>query len=145
MESLEDFQRNRAVIEDFSVRTLATIPSDFGRLYYTSSLKDSDTGQYEHAGLAALYPQTAVDAGLSHCHEELFIRVLEVPLKEQEMDLGAFLGSAGEQNWDAVERWQEEDRSFQAMCPEGLPDYLQDLFRSNMKALLAVISSRKLS
>ncbi len=142
MESLEGFQRNRAVIEDFSVRTLAAIPSDFGRLYYTSSLKDSDTGQYEHAGLAALYPQTAVDAGLSHCHEELFTRILEVPLKEQEKDLAAFLGSAGEQYWDAVERWHE-DRTFQAMCPEGLPEYLQDLFRSNMKALLAVIASRK--
>lgn len=142
MESLENFQQNRAVIEDFSTRTLAAIPSDFGRLYYVSSLKDSDSGRYEHDGLTTLYPENAVQAALSHCHEELFSRILETPLKEQEHDLRACLGSAGDQCGDVVESWRK-DRSFQKMCPEGLPNYLQDLFCSNMGALLAIFSSRK--
>jgi hypothetical protein len=142
VESLESFQRNRAVIEDFSSRTLAAIPTDFGRLCYIHSLKDTATGRYEHEGLASLYSEGAVEAALSHCHEELFARILETPLREQERDLDAFLGSAGEQYWNAVDGWQE-DRSFEAMCPEGLPTYLKDLFRSNLGALLAVLSSRR--
>jgi hypothetical protein len=142
VESLERFQQSRAVIEDFSSQTLAAISSDFGRLYYVSSLKDSDSGRYEHDGLMSLYPENSVQAGLSHCHEELFARILERPLKDQELDLRACLGAAGDKYWDVVENWRE-NRYFQEMCPEGLPDYLQDLFCSNMGALLAIFSSRK--
>ena len=142
MESLERFQQSRAVVEDFSSQTLAAISTDFGRLYYVSSLKDSDSGRYQHDGLMSLYPENAVQTGLSHCHEELFSRILETPLKEQERDLRACLVSAGDKYWDVVETWRES-RFFQEMCPEGLPDYLNDLFCSNMGALLAIFSSKK--
>ena len=142
MESLERFQQSRAVIEDFSSQTLAAISTDFGRLYYVSSLKDSDSGRYEHDGLMSLYPENAVQAGLSHCHEELFSRILETPLNDQARDLRECLGSAGDKYWDVVEDWRETGY-FREMCPEGLPDYLQDLFCSNMGALLAIFSSRK--
>jgi len=142
VESLERFQQSRAVIEDFSSQTLAAISSDFGRLYYVSTLRDTESGRYEHDGLTRLYPENAVQAALSHCHEELFSRILETPLKDQEHDLRACLVSAGEKYWDVIENWQES-RYFQNMCPEGLPDYLHDLFCSNMGALLAIFSSNK--
>jgi len=142
VESLERFQQSRAVIEDFSSRTLAAISSDFGRLYYVSSLKDSNSGRYEHDGLMTLYPENAVQAALSHCHEELYSRILETPLRDQERDLRACLDSAGAQYWDVVESWRE-NRDFQNMCPEGLPNYLHDLFCSNMSALLSIFSSSK--
>lgn len=142
VESLERFQQSRSVIEDFSSQTLAAISTDFGRLYYVSTLKDSDSGRYEHDGLMSLYPENAVQAGISHCHEELFSRILETPLGEQERDLRECLNSAGDRYWDVVENWRE-NRYFREMCPEGLPDYLHDLFCSNMGALLAIFSSRK--
>jgi len=142
VESLERFQQSRAVIEDFSSQTLAAISSDFGRLYYVSSLKNSDSGRYEHDGLMSLYPENAVQTGLSHCHEELFSRILETPLRDQERDLRECLNSAGEKYWDLVENWRET-RYFREMCPVGLPDYLNDLFCSNMGALLAIFSANK--
>jgi hypothetical protein len=142
VESLERFQQSRAVIEDFSSQTLAAIPSDFGRLYYVSSLKDSDSGRYEHEGLMSLYPENAVQAALSHCHEELFSRILESPLSKQAQDLRECLETAGDRYWDVIESWRENSY-FQGMCPEGLPDYLHDLFCSNMGALLAIFSTNK--
>ena len=142
MEPLERFQQSRAVVEDFSSQTLAAISNDFGRLYYVSSLKDSTSGRYEHDGLMSLYPENAVQAALTHCHEELFSRILETPLREQDRDLRACLVSAGDKYWDVVENWRE-NRCFQEMCPEGLPNYLHDLFCSNMGALLAIFSSNK--
>jgi hypothetical protein len=142
VESLERFQQSRAVIEDFSSHTLAAIPTDFGRLYYVSSLKNADSGRYEHDGLKSLYPENAVQAGLSHCHEELFSRILETPLREQERDLHACLSSSGDKYRDVVESWRET-RYFKEMCPEGLPDYLHDLFCSNMGTLLAIFSSNQ--
>lgn len=142
MESLERFQQSRAVVEDFSSRTLAAISTVFGRLYYVSSLKDSNSGRYEHDGLMALYPENSVQVALSHCHEELFSRILETPLRDQERDLRECLSWAGDQYWDVVESWRK-NRDFQNICPEGLPNYLNDLFCSNMGALLAIFYSSR--
>ena len=142
MESLERFQLSRAVIEDFSSHSLAAIPTDFGRLCYVSSLKNAESGLYEHDGLKTLHSENAVQAGLSHCHQELFSRILETTLKEQERDLRECLGSAGDTYGEVVECWRET-RYFKEMCPEGLPDYLRDLFCSNMGALLAIFSLNK--
>jgi hypothetical protein len=128
------------VIEDFSSQTLAAISSDFGRLYYISSLKDSPSGRYQHEGLMSLYPESAVQAALSHCHEELFARILETPLSEQERDLRACLDSAGDQYWEVIESWRK-NRDFEEMCPVGLPHYLHDLFCSNLGALLSVFTA----
>ena len=144
MESLERFQQSRAVIEDFSSQTLAAISSDFGRLYYIASLKNRDSGRYEHEGLSEVYPETSVQQAITHCHEELFSRILETPLSEQQQDLGACLVSAGEQYWDVIESWLET-RYFERMCPDGLPYYLQDLFCSNLHALLSIIEAGKAS
>jgi hypothetical protein len=140
VESLERFQQSRAVIEDFSSQTLAAISSDFGRLYYISSLKDSLSGRYQHEGLMSLYSESAVQAALSHCHEELFARILETPLSEQARDLRACFHSAGDQYWDVIESWRK-NREFEEMCPVGLPNYLHDLFCSNLGALLAVFTA----
>jgi len=139
MESYQRFQQSRVVIEDFSSHTLAAIPTVFGRLYYVSSLRSLESGRYEHDGLLSLYPDSAVQAALAHCHEELFFRILETPLEEQEHDLLSCLDTAGEQYWAVIEDWQET-QSYQTLCPEGLPDYLQDLFRSNMSALLSIFT-----
>src|ERR1700682_5167426 len=144
VESFEHFQQSRRVIEDFTSRTLAVIPSDFGRLYYVSSLKDSATGRYQHDGLVELYSEDSVQVALEQCHEELFSRVLETPLPEQERDLRKCLDSAGDRFWTIVEAWRK-DKSFQTMCPEGLPSYLKDLFCSNLAALLAIFSSQRVT
>ena len=144
MESFERFHRSRCVFEDFTSRTLAVIPSDFGRLYYVSSLRDSLTGRYQHDGLMDVYSDNSVQEALGQCHEELFSRILETPLAEQERDLRKCLGAAGSKFWTFVDSWQN-DKSFQTMCPEGLPGYLKDLFCSNLAALLAIFSSQRVT
>jgi hypothetical protein len=137
---MDSFHQNRSVIEDFTSRTLAAIPSDFGRLYYVSSLKDADTGRYRHDGLMTLYSEDSVQVALARCHEELFSRILETPLRQQERDLRDCLDIAGDKFRAVVESWRES-RFFRTMCPEGLPSYLDDLFCSNMNVLLAVFSA----
>ena len=142
MESLEHFHQNRSVIEDFTSRTLAVIHSDYGRLYYISSLKDPNTGRYLHDGLMDVYSENSVQAALTQCHEELFSRILETPLSEQEYDLRKCMDSAGDEFWNVVEDWRGT-RYYQTMCPRGLPAYLTELFCSNMGALLEVFSANR--
>jgi hypothetical protein len=134
------FQQSQRVVEDFSSRTLAAIPSDFGRLYYVSSLRDSSTGRYRHDGLADVFSKDSVQQALEHCHEELFSRILETPLEEQARDLRRCLDAAGNRFWTVVEAWRQ-DRSYETMCPEGLPGYLSELFCSNLAALLDIFAA----
>lgn len=144
MESLERFQQSRAVIEDFTSRTLAVIHSDFGRLYYVSSLKDPETGQYEHDGLKQIYSEGSVQQALTQCHEELFARILEAPLENQESDLRNCFEFAGGKFSAIAEAWRERDFT-RTLCPIGLPDYLNDLFCSNLTVILSLFSSDKIN
>ncbi len=138
MESLERFQQNRRIIEDFTGRTLAAIPGNFSRLLYLSSLRDLASGRYVHAGLSTVYPEEAVQQALAQCHEELFHKILETPLEEQEWDLRLCLSKLEGDFWEIVDRWRDVD-SYRIMIPIGQQPYLQELFCSNVNALLELL------
>ncbi len=144
METLERFQQSQRVIEDFTARTLAAIPSDYGRLYYVSSLRDGTSGKYCHEGLTTVYSEGAVQQALEHCHAELFCKVLETPLDRQEWDLRACLCALDRDLLHVVQQWLRPDYHLQ-MVPGGLPAYLGDLFRSNLRALLEIFAEDKAS
>src|SRR5712692_4013412 len=91
MRTLTQLQQNRRVVQDFTLNTLAEIPGQFARLVYLASLRDLSSGRYEHAGLAALYPQEALQQALEVCHEQILERILEMPLSSQIEDLRACL------------------------------------------------------
>ena len=93
MDTLAQLQQNRRIIHDFTLSTLAPIPTAFGRLAYLASLRDLSTNVYEHASLTAYYPLDAVRQALEQCHEELFERILETPLTLQEEDLRRHLSA----------------------------------------------------
>jgi hypothetical protein len=139
METLERFQQSRRVVEDFTRRSLAAIPNTFGRLIYVSSLRESD-GTYRHDGLSALYAEAAVQLALEECHEELFARVLETPLSEQEWDLRISLAALEGGIEGNLERWSKRER-YEDLEPRGLPEYLYGLFASNLRLLLEVVGS----
>jgi hypothetical protein len=133
-------EQNRHIIHDFAINTLAAIPNDFGRLTYITSLRDLSTGRYEHAGLAALYPQEAVQQALKQCHEEIFQRILETPLALQEGDLRHCLEGMDGQLGDTVSHWRQME-AYRVLMPEDSPDYLKELFCSNLRALLEILQT----
>jgi hypothetical protein len=144
LETLERFQQNQRVIEDFTERTLAAIPSDYGRLFYVASLRDAEKGCYVHEGLTTVYPESAVQQALEHCHSELFCKVLETPLERQEWDLRACLCALDHDLPHIVAEWRER-AAYLGMIPEGLPVYLGDFFRSNLRLLLEVLAEERVS
>jgi hypothetical protein len=139
MESLERFRQSKRVIEDFTGRSLAAIPNDFARLFYLSSLRDSPSSGYRHDGLATLYGDHPVQLALTHCHEELFVRILETPLEQQEWDLRLSLSGLDGGIAAALEHWKAR-ADFEELLPQKLPGYLSDLFVSNLRALLEILS-----
>ncbi len=144
MESLETFHQNRRVIEAFTRYSLAAIPTQLGRLSYVASLRDPATGLYRHPDLEACYPLGSVQDAIAYCHRELFDRVLELPLEEQEKDLRRFLEETGELSSPTAKRWQEQE-SYRRLAPPGAPTYLTDLFESNMRVVLRLIVGHRSS
>ena len=140
MKTATQLQQNRRIILDFTLTTLSGIPSLFARLTYLSSLRDLSSGKYEHAGLAAIYSDEAIQQALELCHEQVFERILETPLSAQEADLRMCLESMEEGLYPAATHWSRME-SYRVLLPERAPEYLKDLFCSNLRALLEILRS----
>ncbi len=138
MRTLTQLQQNRKVIQDFTLTTLAGIPGLFARLTYLASLRDLSSGRYEQAGLAALYPDAAIQQSLQLCHEQIFERILESPLASQQEDLRACLAGMEGGLSGAVSHWRRIE-AYRVLVPEEAPNYLKELFCSNLRALLEIL------
>lgn len=132
------FEQNQKIIEDFVAKTLARIPGDMSRLLHVAMLRDLATGRYHHDGLEALYPAVAVDQALRICHEELFERILESTLETQAAELRRCLEGFEDTLRKVATNWQETE-FYRCLIPSGSPDYLRDLFCSNLNILLNLI------
>ena len=142
MRTLTQLQQNRRVIQDFTQTTLAGIPGLFARLTYIASLRDLSSGRYEHVGLAALYPDAAIQQALQLCHEQIFERILETPLSGQEEDLRACLARMEGGLSVAVSTWRRIE-AYRVLVPEAAPEYLKELFCSNLRALLEILDEER--
>jgi hypothetical protein len=138
MRTLTQLQQNRRVVQDFTQTTLAGILGLYARLAYIASLRDLSSGRYEHAGLLAIYPDEAIQQALQLCHEQIFERILESPLSSQREDLRCCLAGMEGGLPGATAHWRRIE-SYRLLVPEAAPDYLKDLFCSNLCALLEIL------
>ena len=139
---MEEILRFQPIIRDFTATTLAAIPNVYGRLIYIASLRDLSSGRYEHAGLAAVYPPEGVQEAMKFCHGEIFSRVLEMPLSVQEQDLGECLEAMAGPVGATIAHWRQLE-SYRILPPEDAPDYLRELFFSNLRVLLEILESQR--
>jgi hypothetical protein len=136
MESLETFHQNRRVIEAFTRRSLATIPTQLGRILYVANRRDPAAGVYRHPDLEASFPPGSVHDALAYCHRELFDRILELPLDELEKDLRRFLEDKSGARPEQTARLWLEEKTYRHLAPPGVPVYLNYLWESNMRVVL---------
>jgi hypothetical protein len=142
MKTLTQLQQNRRIIQDFTTVTLAGINGLFSRLTYVASLRDLSSGRYEHAGLAAIYSEPAIQQALELCHEQIFEKILESPLSTQEADLCTCLDAMHAGRAATVRHWLRME-AYRVLLPEHAPDYLKDLFCSNLRALLEIFQTER--
>jgi hypothetical protein len=138
MDTITQLQQNRRIILDFTSSTLGALPGSFARLAYIASLRDLSTNTYEHPGLAGVYSQEAVQQALEQCHEEIFERILETPLSLQEEELRAYLKPIPASLRTVASHWRKLE-AYRALLPAESPDYLKELFCSNIRAILEIL------
>lgn len=127
---------HRQILYDLAVHHLEALPGNFSRLAYVASLWSPASGTYEEKQLCKTYGGEPVHQALTKCHEELFERSLELSLPQQKEELSQYFEVQGEgfprdsrQRCDRLESW----------IPRQAPDYLKELFRSNLHALCELL------
>jgi hypothetical protein len=142
MDSLERFEQNRRIIEQYASCWLAEIDSDLGRLAHVSMLRNVSSGRYRHPGLEEIHSEDAVHQALQYCHEELFQKALERSLELQEWDLRTYFAGIDAPPDDIAARWLELE-FHRTLIPFNTPPYLRDLFLSNMSLILNLIVAER--
>jgi hypothetical protein len=136
----EQLRIHRQIVYDIALHYLEPLPGNFARLAYLAGLKNSETGVYTQTRLAATYGEARVHDALSKCHEELLEKLLEMPLAQQEQDLRHYVESLSIGWPEAAARCRE---LLDSWMPVGAPDYLKELFRSNLNALCDLLHENK--
>jgi hypothetical protein len=136
---LEQLRIHHQIIFDLTVRDLEPLSGCFERLAYLSSLRDAATGEYAHQQLCSAYNPGRVNEVLSKCHEEIFERLLECTLAEQQADLLKFLDRLSSGKQESVQYCLQHAESW---IPPQAPDYLKELFRSNQSVLVELVSKQ---
>jgi hypothetical protein len=133
---LEHFQTRGQILFDLTANYLEPLNGAYQRLAYLFSLREPSSGKYVHDRLAAVYGVEPVDQVLAHCHEEVFERLLEMPLNAQGEDLRRHISSLPGSLGENVNRCRAIADSW---IPPGAPSYLKELFCSNLNALLELL------
>jgi hypothetical protein len=93
MEHVRLHQLEHEAVDDLWQHTLAHIPSSYGKLVYLASLRNPDTGRYEHFGLAQ-YPNNAdANRALRRSHENIFQTWVNYSLAQKKTDLELYIST----------------------------------------------------
>jgi len=127
-----------AVVSESWQRTLAGIPTHLGRLAYLASLRNANTGVYEHFGLAQRIGTQEVDKLLRRSHLELFNQWLCFGLERQKNELDEYLSEQDAQRRDILEYWLSLE-PYGVWVPAESRDVERKLFYTDLGVLLEMI------
>jgi len=128
----------RSASTDLWRRTLSQIPSGFGRLVYLASLRDPNTGRYQHHGLAALFGPDEAHRALRLSHNASCREWLRRSLEEQKTDLDCWLATQKAQPGEIVKNWLEIEY-WRTLLPESIRGAERALFIADLDALLSLL------
>jgi hypothetical protein len=128
----------RTAASDLSVRTLAQIPSTFGRLVYLSSLRNSITDVYEHHGLGSVFGEEEADRALREGHERAFADWLTYTLEQQKADLDLYLSALDLPKRQLLRTWQKL-APYRNLIPSSALEAERALYLMDVEALLELL------
>src|SRR4051812_24268295 len=88
-------RKDSTAAADLWRNTLAQIPTLFGRLWYLSSLRDQNTGTYQHFGLAQRFDEDEANRVLRQSHLKVFEQWLCYSLEQQKNEVDEYLEEQG--------------------------------------------------
>ena len=129
---------DRTAKHDLWLHTLSNIPSVFGQLVYLSSLRNVNSGRYEHHGLALLFGEREAEKALRFSHQKSFLDWLNFTLAQQQSDIDLYLSSIHEDRRCVITAWLESS-PYRNLIPPSAKSSEKNLFLSDLEALLTVL------
>ncbi len=133
----EAVEQSRAA-RDLWSRTLSQVPTTFGRIAYLAGLRDSNTGRYQHFGLAQIYSTEAAGQALGASHAEAFAEWLTYPLEQQKNDLEEYLASLDERRETVLRAWAALG-PYRSLVPASATEAQRELFLSDLEVILELL------
>jgi len=124
--------------DDLWRRTLSQIPTVFGRLHYLASLRNTDSGVYEHHGLALVFGAGEADQALRQSHLKSFAEWLEMDLPQQKADLDLHLTGLPTDRRTLVENWVRLT-PYRNLIPATASAAERTLFLNDLELLLEAL------
>jgi hypothetical protein len=132
-------QKEAALAENWR-RTLEGIPAMLGRLVYLASLRNPNTGVYEHAGLTDRVGEQATDRLLRRSHLTIFQEWLCYGLRRQKLELDEHLSSLEGDRREIIHNWLSLE-PFAVWVPSESKDVERKLFYMDLAVALELIRS----
>ena len=128
--------------EDLNNRTLVSLPGYFGRLIYLASMRDYNTGQYYHEGLANRFSEVVAAEALTRCHREAFQLLVQKPLAGVVDELERYMASTPAEADQLLDTW-ERLQPYRVAVPAQSSPVLAEFFTSNVKLALSMLKHRR--
>ena len=120
--------------------TISQIPSSFGRLVYLASLRDQNTGRYEHHGLSQMFGDEESDRTLRECHAQTFAGWLSFDLKQQKKDLDLYLSAFQVEKRTILATWIRL-APYRNLTPTTVPEPERRLYLTDIEAILELLNN----
>lgn len=124
--------------DDFSKKTLSSVPGTFGKLLYVAGLRQKN-GEYFHWGMARKHGETNANAAIGQNHTSLFLAVLRMPIRSLWEEVR---GLAQEQSTDAQEYVGRLTEKGELLVPNQLEGGTRRHFNSVLLALCSLAGER---
>jgi hypothetical protein len=129
---------DRKAASDLWRHTLSQIPSVFGRLFFLASLRNQNSGRYEHHGLAQMFGSLEASRALKKSHREAFSEWLSYNMEEQKADLDLYLSEQLEDKRTILKTWEKLE-PYRNVLPSSVKDVEKKLYLSDLRAILNVL------
>ncbi|HTA69081.1 MAG TPA: hypothetical protein VK776_12415 [Bryobacteraceae bacterium] len=131
---------DRSAASDLWRNTLSQIPSLFGRLVYLASLRNANSGRYEHHGLTLVFGEEDANRALKKSHTHVFREWLRFNLEQQKADLDLYLAGLCEDKRTILTNWLEL-AYYRNLMPVSLRGVEKRLYTADLKALLELMGN----
>jgi hypothetical protein len=129
---------DRSAAPDLWRHTLSQVPSVFGRLAYLASLRNVNSGRYEHHGLALVHGEKEANQAIKDSHLQTFAEWLNLSLSQQKGDLEVYFSGLAEDAHTVLEAWLEIP-TYENLMPVAARAVEKRLYLSDWKAIISLL------
>lgn len=131
-----------AAVEDLKKHSLAPLRGEIARLVYLAATRDYNTGRYYHDGLSIRFTPEIANQALAECHQEIFQKMVEIPLHELVAQLEEYIHGDSDCLMDQIVSTWMTLESYRVIIPLFCDPLSAKLFCSNFMIALAILESR---